>query len=143
MDNNPKATDEHELSEKQTNTEESKLSTAIAAVTDPKFPLPSLTAESSSLRYALSFGTLLALLVGGIGGAMYCGVEILQSSQPLALGAFAVATMIAAFFLTGTIWIDWFELVVGYWWLSIPIGALAGIAVVLNIEASATLAETE
>lgn len=143
MDHNPERTDQHELSEKQSNTEEHKGKTAIAAVLDPKFPLPSLTSESSPVRYVLSFGTLFFLLAVGIGGAWLCGTEILQSSQPLVVMGCVFAAMIAAFFVSGTIWIDWFELVLGYWWLSMPIGALAGLAIVLNMEAEATLAETE
>lgn len=143
MDQNPERTEEHQLSEKQSNTDEHKGPTAIAAIIDPKFPLPTLTEESTPLQYARSFGMLLALLGAGVGASMYVGVEILQSSQPLVMAGGAIATMIAAFFITGTIWIDWYELVVLYWWLSLPIGALAGIAVVLNIEASTSLADTE
>lgn len=143
MDTNPKRSDSHSLSEKQTNTDDHKGKTTLAAIIDPSFPLPALTADSSALSYVLSFGTLFALLACGIGGAWYLGYEILQSSQPLVMASGVTVLALFAFWITGTIWVDWFELVVGYWWLSMPIGALAGLAVVLNAEASATMAETE
>ena len=142
MDENPQRTDEHSLSEKQTNTDDAKLSTTIAAVTDPKFPLPTLDDDSTPLRYVLSFGTLAALLAGGLAGSWYIGVSILQSSQPLVACSIAFFTVLGALFFTGTVWIDWFELLLGYWWLSMPVGALAGLALVLNQEASAGIEET-
>lgn len=143
MDENRQGTDTHPHSEKQTNTDKHKGTTAFAAITDPKFPLPALTSNSSTLRYILSFGTLLGIMACGIGGAWYLGLEILQSSQPLVMGIIVSAIALVAFWVTGTIWVDWFELVIGYWWLSMPIGALVGIAVVLNAEASATMVETD
>ena len=143
MDENPKRTDQHSLSEKQTNTEDSKLSTTIAAVSDPKFPLPVLDDKATTLRYVLSFGTLTALLAAGIAGAWYVGgVAMLQSEQPLIPLTIAFFATLGALFLTGTVWVDWFELVLGYWWLSMPIGAAAGIMLVLNQERGAGIAES-
>lgn len=142
MDENPHRTDDHPLSEKQTDTDDHKLSTAIAAVTDPKFPLPILDEKSSPVRYILSFGTLFLLLGGGIGGAWMLGTELLQSSQPVVFAGGIFAAVLGALFVTGTVWVDWFELVVGYWWLSMPIGALAGLILVLNHEDSTGLEET-
>jgi len=142
MDENPHRTDEHPLSEQQTNTDDSKLSTAVAAVTDPKFPLPVLNDESSILRHILSFGTLAALLGGGVVGAWYLDVTMLQSQQPVVVLSVAFLAILGALFFTGTVWIDWFELVLGYWWLSMPIGALAGLALVMNQEASTGIAES-
>jgi len=142
MDENPHRTDEHPLSEKQTNTDDSKVSTAVAAVTDPKFPLPVLNDESSTLRYILSFGTLAALLGGGVVGAWYLDVTMLQSQQPVIVLSVAFFAILGALFFTGTVWIDWFELVLGYWWLSMPIGALAGLALVMNQEASTGIVES-
>lgn len=143
MDHNPERTDQHELSEKQANTEEHKGKTAVAAVLDPTFPLPALTEESTAIQYVLSFGTLFILLGGALGGAWLYGVEILQGSQPLLVNGCVFAAMIGAFAITGTIWIDWFELVIGYWWLSMPIGAFAGLIIMLKTEAETTLAETQ
>jgi len=142
MDENPHRTDKHPLSEQQTNTDDSKLSTAVAAVTDPKFPLPVLNDESSTLRYIISFGTLAALLGGGVVGAWYLDVTMLQSQQPVVVLSVAFFAILGALFFTGTVWIDWFELVLGYWWLSMPIGALAGLTLVMNQEASTGIAES-
>lgn len=142
MDENPHRTDEHPLSEKQGNTDNSKLSTAVAAVADPKFPLPVLNDKSSTLRYILSFGTLAALLGGGIVGAWYLDVTMLQSRQPIVVLSIAFFTVLGALFFTGTVWIDWFELVLGYWWLSMPIGAAAGLVLVMNQEASTGIQES-
>lgn len=142
MDENPHRTDDHHLSEKKSNTDEHKLSTAIAAVTDPKFPLPVLDEKSSALRYVLSFSTLFGLLGAGIALAQFYEVAILQSAQPLVVMGCGFAAVVGALFITGTVWIDWFELVIGYWWLSMPVGALAGLALVLNQEASVEIHET-
>jgi hypothetical protein len=143
MDKNPHGTDGHPLSEKETNTDDSKLSTAIAAVTDPKFPLPVLNDKSSTLRYILSFGTLAALLATGIVGAWYLDVTMLQSQSPTIVLSCAFFAVLGALFFTGTVWIDWFELVLGYWWLSMPIGAAAGLVLVMNQEASMGIHESD
>jgi hypothetical protein len=142
MDQNPESTDEHPLSEKQINTDDHKLSTTVAAVTDPKFPLPALTENSSTLRYFLSIGTLIGLLATGIVGAWLLKIEILQTQQPLVAIGVCFFVVLSALFFTGTVWIDWYELVLGYWWLSMPIGAAAGLALVMNQEASAGIEET-
>ncbi|KAJ9612022.1 hypothetical protein H2200_003617 [Cladophialophora chaetospira] len=142
MDENPKQTDEHPLSEKQTNTDDDKLSVAVAAVTDPKFPLPQLGENSSTLEYVLSFGTLFLLLGGGIFGAWLYGVTMLQTSQPLLLLPAVFVVICGALAFGGLGGVNWWELVLGYWWLSMPIGALAGLALVMNQEASAGLDET-
>lgn len=142
MDENPHRTDEHELSEKQTNTDDSKLSTLTAAAIDPEFPLPVLDDQSSTLRYILSFGTLATLLAGGIVGAWFLDVTLLQSEQPIVVLSLAFFAVLGALFFTGTVWIDWFELVLGYWWMSMPIGAAAGLVLVMNQEASTGIQES-
>ncbi|KAF2810910.1 uncharacterized protein BDZ99DRAFT_475780 [Mytilinidion resinicola] len=142
MDHNPDRMDAHTLSEKNTNTEDHKLSTTIAAVTDPSFPLPTLTSESSTLHYILSFGTLIGLLGAGIVGAWLFDLPLMQTASPAVVLSVSFATVLGALFFTGTVWIDWYELVLGYWWLSMPIGAAAGLAIVMNQEASAPIVET-
>ena len=131
MDENPQQTDSHALSEKQTNTDDSKLATTFAAVTDPKFPLPVLDENSSALRYVLSFGTLTALLAGGIIGAWLLDVTMLQAQNPVLVLGLAFLGVMGALFFTGTVWIDWWELVLGYWWLSMPVGAAAGLLLIM------------
>lgn len=143
MDKNPERTDEHSLSEKQTNTDDHKASTVIAAVTDPKFPLPVLDENATTLRYVLSFGTLATLLAGGLAGAWYVGgVAMLQSEQPLIPLTIAFFAILGALFFTGTVYIDWWELVLGYWWLAMPLGAAVGIMLVFNEERSAGIGES-
>jgi hypothetical protein len=142
MDENPKRTDEHPLSEHQTNTDDKKLPVAVAAITDPTFPLPELNDKSSILDYILSFITLFVLLGLGLCGAWLFDASMLQSSQPLFVLSTAFTVIVAALFLTGTVWVNWWELVLGYWWLSMPIGALAGLVLVLNQEASTGLEES-
>jgi len=142
MDENPNRTEDHHLSEKQTNTDDSKLATLTAAVADPKFPLPVLNDQSSALRYVLSFGTLAALLAGGIVGAWYLDVTMLQSQQPVVVLSVVFFAILGTLFFTGTVWIDWFELVLGYWWLSMPIGAAAGLVLVMNQEQNTGIRES-
>lgn len=142
MDENPNRTENHPLSEKQTNTDDSKLATLTAAVADPKFPLPVLNDQSSALRYVLSFGTLAALLAGGIFGAWNLDVTMLQSQQPLVLLSIVFFAILGALFFTGTVWVDWFELVLGYWWLSMPIGAAAGLVLIMNQEQNTGIRES-
>lgn len=141
MDNNSDRTDEHPLSEKQTNTSNSKLATLVAAVTDPKFPLPVLDANTSLIRYVLSFATLSTLIGGAVLGAWFLDVAMFQSSQPLLVMGSAFVALLGLFFFMGSVWIDWFELLLGYWWLSMPVGILAGLALVLNQEDSTSIGE--
>ena len=142
MDKNPEQTEEHPLSEKQTNTDNKKVSTTVAAVTDPKFPLPQLDENSSVLEYVLSFATLFILLGAGIYGAWLYDVPLLQSAQPLLVLPAVFLLIIGILAFVGTLWINWWELVLGYWWLSMPIGAMAGLVLVFNQEANAGLDET-
>jgi hypothetical protein len=76
-------------------------------------------------------------------GAWFIDTSLLQSEQPVYViaGVFSVVTL--ALFVIGTVWVDWWELVLGYWWLSIPIGAAAKLALVVNQEAQAGLEEVE
>ena len=142
MDRNTQSADAHPLSEKQRNTEDSKLATAVAAITDPTFPLPALNNQSSVLQYILSFGTLAILIGGGIIGAWLIGVPLLQTQQPVFALSVTFFAVFGALFVTGTVWIDWFELVWGYWWLSMPIGAAAGLMIVMNQEKSTGIKES-
>lgn len=69
--------------------------------------------------------------------------SFLQSEQPILVLGGVFAVVLTTLFATGTVWIDWWELVLGYWWLSLPIGAAAGLVFVMNQEASSTLGEVE
>jgi hypothetical protein len=101
--------EEHPLSEKQTNTDDNKLATVVAAVTDPKFPLPVLDEKSTVRQYVLSFGTLLSLLASGIFGAWYfLDIPLLQSQHPVIVLSVFFFGVLGALFFTGTVWIDWY-----------------------------------
>jgi hypothetical protein len=41
--------------------------------------------------------------------------------EQLALLVAMISVLLLALWFVGTVWIDWWELVVGYWWLSMPI----------------------
>lgn len=142
-DSNPEQTDAHPLSEKQTNTDNAKLPVAIAAVTDPKFPLPQLTSTSSALEYILSFSTLFLLVGGGIYGAWLYEVALLQTAQPLLLLPAVFVVSVGALGLAGLFAVNWWELVLGYWWLSMPVAAMAGLVLVMKQEQSTGLEELE
>jgi len=146
MENSTSEPKDHPLSEKQTNTDDKKLQTTTAAVLDPNFPLPELDSSASTFRHVKSFAVLAVLLAAGVAGAWFMGASILISEDPtmqvaLLVGAFVV--LLTALFLTGTVWVDWWELVLGYWWLSIPIGAAAGLVVVLNQESATSLKDVD
>ena len=143
MEKNPERTEQHPLSEKHTDTDDKKLETVTAMVTDPKFPLPALDEKSTNTRYVKSFATLLVLLCIGIGFFWFSGTELLQIGHPLLVCGGLLVVVLFALLLTETIWIDWYELVLGYWWVAMPLGALAGLFVLLNQEAGATMAETD
>jgi hypothetical protein len=146
--------DSHPPSEKEANTDEAKAKTSVAAVLDPSFPLPTLEAEKTpATRYIRSFVVLIVLLSAAVFGAWFLELSILQigstastSSNPkskdvlltlgmampvqqLALLLGVTSVLFLAMWFTGTVWIDWWQLVIGYWRLSIPIGAPAGFAV--------------
>ena len=130
---------DHPQSEKNTDTDTQKASTTIAALTDPTFPLPTLTGETSTFRYVRSFTVLTSLIVTGLGGAYLFDAAILQN--PIYLGLITLA-VIAGVFATGTAWIDWWELVLGYWWLSMPVGGAAGLAFIMMQERATSWDET-
>jgi hypothetical protein len=141
--NNPQAYDDHPLSEKQTNTDDQKTATTATILTDPEFPLPALDKKSSYFQHIRSFAVLSVLLCGGIFGAWFLDTSLLQSEQPVYMIAGVFGIIMLALFATGTVWVDWWELVLGYWWLSIPIGAAAVLVLVMNQEKQAGLEEVD
>jgi hypothetical protein len=168
MPSSQQQSDSHPLSEKETNTDEAKAKTTVAAVLDPSFPLPTLEAEKTpATRYIQSFLVLIVLLSAAVFGAWFLELSILQISstastssnpesknvlsilgmampvQQLALLVGVTSVLFLAMWFTGTVWIDWWELVIGYWWLSIPIGALAGLLFLMAQERTDTVAQVD
>ncbi|KAK6362567.1 hypothetical protein TWF730_000024 [Orbilia blumenaviensis] len=101
-----------------------KPSSGTEVITDTSF---APTLESAPLlRCVQSFFVLSLLITFASLGAWYVGFDIIQttSQQWVVIGAATISL-----FYSGVIWIDWWIIVVEYWWLSIP--ALAGIGIVM------------
>ncbi|KAL9111406.1 MAG: hypothetical protein Q9187_007921 [Circinaria calcarea] len=115
-----------------------KPSTAISTLTDPDF-LPSL--DQAPVTRKLQSHLLLALLLcGAISMAYVLGLDIIQGR--VAIGVLGVAVALAIGAIGG--WnIDWWELVLGYWWFSIPIAGAAGLAYLIMQEHASGMAETD
>lgn len=112
---------------------------AYAVITDPDI-LPSLTAETSLPRRLRSYFVLGTLVAGGLFLAYILGVDILQTRAEIV--GIGLAVVIALGFAGG--WnIDWWELVLGYWWLSMPVAGLAGVAFLVLQEGTSGMVEVE
>jgi hypothetical protein len=112
-----------------TNKNGEKPQTAIDAVLDPEF-VPTLD-SAPVFRKVQSFSVLFGGLLGALALASLAGVDILQSGPQIAgVGAL----LVLALWWTGTVWIDWWEVVLGYWWLSMPVGGAAGLCLILMQE---------
>jgi hypothetical protein len=121
-------------------TSSQKLHTTLAAATDPKFPLPTLTPKSTRVQYIRSFALLFVLLGSGLGGAYIMEATILQ--EPLYAGIIGLITVLGVF-ATGAAWIDWWGLVLEYWWLCLPVGGAAGLAFVMMQERATSWKDTQ
>ncbi|KAF3092602.1 hypothetical protein TWF102_008419 [Orbilia oligospora] len=84
---------------------------------------PTLEAAPLS-RYLQSFVVLSFLLGSARVGIWYLGFDIFQTTTQQWVIIAAVTTCL---FYSGVVWIDWWAVVVEYWWLSIPI--LAGTSI--------------
>lgn len=111
---------------------------AYNAITDPDV-LPTLESAPKT-RKAQSHLVLTVLLCSAIFGAWLIGVDILQSqTQIIGIG---LAIAVAIGFVGG--WnIDWWELVLGYWWLSMPVAGLAGLGFLMMQENASGMDETD
>ena len=112
---------------------------AYNVITDPNV-LPSLNEDTSLLRRLGSYVVLLTLLASGLFAAYIFGVDILQTqTQIIGVG---IAVAIALGFAGG--WtIDWWDLVLGYWWLSMPVAGLAGLAFLMLQERASGMVEVQ
>jgi hypothetical protein len=149
----------HPLSEEETNNNHVKAKTTIAAIIDPSFPLPRLGLNKTcTTRYIQSRLVLLFLLSAAVIGAWHFELSIFQSSssmatspnpkaqsvlsllgmviimEQLALLVAMISVLLLALWFVGTVWIDCWELVVGYWWLTMPIAGLVGVLFLLAEE---------
>lgn len=97
---------------------------------DPEF-MSEFSSESSafSVRKIRSHIILLSLIAGGLYGAyVVLGVEILETWAAFVI--VGVVTILGVY-TTGGFLIDWWSLLLGHWWLSLPIGAAAGLALLM------------
>jgi len=102
----------------------SKPETAVTAVLDSNF-LPTLDGAPPT-RYVQSFLILASIILGLAFLAYIHGLEVFQTTaQQNVIMGLVTFTL----FYTGVVWIDWWELAVGYWWFTLPI--LAGFGVLL------------
>jgi len=112
---------------------------AYAVITDPNI-LPSINAETPLLHRLGSYIVLASLLSGGLFVAYIFGVDILQTQAEIVGIGLAVAI---AFGFVGGWSIDWWDLVLGYWWLSMPVAGLAGLAFMVMQERASGMVEVE
>ncbi|ERF75877.1 hypothetical protein EPUS_01243 [Endocarpon pusillum Z07020] len=168
MSSHYQQTDAHPLSEKETNTDDAKAKTTLAAVFDPSFPLPTLEPKKTpTTRYIQSFLVLFFLLAAGVMGARFFELSILQTSssistspnpkskhvlsvlglvmpkEQLAVLIGVIVVLFLAMWFTGTIWIDWWELVVGYWWLSLAICVAVALLFLMAQERTDTIGQVD
>jgi len=130
-----------------TNKDGEKPTTAFDVITDTSF-VPTLD-EAPKTQQAKSHGLLLFLVVGAVLGAWLFGFELFQvgvgesyTSLILVLGSTS-AILVGALVWTGTMNIDWWEVVAGYWWLSLPVAGAAGLALVMMQEQATGWDEVE
>lgn len=122
-----------------------KPTSAFTAITDTEF-IPSLE-EAPKTRIALSHMLLLSLVAGGVLAAWYMDLEIFQifgqgREAAIGLGLVTVALMVLLAW-SGSLMVDWFALVKEYWWLSMPVGGAATLALVMMQEQATGLKEVE
>lgn len=116
-----------------------KPSHLVEALLDPEF-LPSTT-KAPMLRKVQAYGVLLALVMGGMVGARkVLSIEILQTEMPIFL-ATGVAVATTIFAVAGDI--DWWELVLAYWWFSLPAGGAMMLLLIVMGENATGMTEAE
>ncbi|KAK6516059.1 hypothetical protein TWF506_005972 [Arthrobotrys conoides] len=107
-------------------------------ITDTSFA-PTLQVAPLS-RYILSFAVLSFLLVCAGVGVWYLELDIFQTTTQQWV---IVAAVIVSLFYSGVVWIDWWAILVEYWWLSIPILAGMGIVFIRMDEATRGVEEID
>ncbi|RDW78159.1 hypothetical protein BP5796_06011 [Coleophoma crateriformis] len=144
-----------------TTTSGEKPKTAFQAIMDPEF-VPTLESVPKT-QHMKSYLVLISLVIGGVVGAWFFGFELFQiasSKDPqipfivpeprrlvsswielVALLGFVIVGLLALISWTGAHWIDWWELVLGYWWLSMPAAGGAVVCLVIMQETASSMNE--
>jgi len=108
-----------------------KPTSGFTAITDTDF-VPTLDAAPPT-RYLQSFMVLTGMIGSMAFAAYYMKFDIFQTT----LQQYAIlGVVVTSLFYTGVVWIDWWEVAVGYWWLSFPVLGLAGLLLVRMDEAT-------
>lgn len=105
-------------------------------------PIPTLEENAPTTSKLRSNLFLLSLLLGAIISAYLYGFELLQPSDHTTWAEKGITLFLVAAFGGGAAWfvgvqkIDWWELVWGYWWFSMPIAGGAAVVLVRAMEAT-------
>ncbi|KAF3921580.1 hypothetical protein AA313_de0204852 [Arthrobotrys entomopaga] len=102
-----------------------KPTSGTEVLTDTSF-VPTLESAPST-RYLQSFLVLFMMVSSAAFSAWFLDFDIFQSKAQQQLVLLGV---IGGLFYSGAVWIDWWTIVVEYWWISIPLLAGLGIIVV-------------
>ena len=114
----------------------------IAALQDPDL-LPTTTSKPR-LQQARSFTFLVIIVASGVGAGWFAGLDILQGeslTEVSAKGGLLCILAVLGVLMTGGQEIDWFELVLGWWWVAMPIYTMAGLTIVMAQERTQGLQE--
>ena len=112
-------------------------------------PLPTLTHESPATAHLRSYLLVFSLLLISIVGSYVLGFSLLQISPSTSWieGGITLLALVGvagtALWWTGSHKIDWWELVMGYWWFSMPIAGAAGLLLVRAQEGSSEIGEVD
>jgi hypothetical protein len=130
-----------------TNKDGEKPTTFKDAIADPSF-LPTLDDAPLQAKVA-SHSILIFLVVGGVVGSWFLGFDLFQLSDGKSwlelggvLGGVSVV-LIGALFWTGTANVDFKALLDEFWWLTLPIVMMAGLALVMLQERQEPMQQVE
>jgi len=88
-----------------------KPETGLAAILDPDF-IPTLDEGVPTIRWVQSMVVLISIIGGGIAAGYLGGLDLFETPLQMAI---ITGSVVVAFFFTGAVYIDYWELVVKYW----------------------------
>ena len=105
-------------------------------------PIPTLEESAPITTQLRSHMLILVLLAGAIISAYIYGFELLQPADHTSYAEMGVSLCLLVLFGGGTLWfigvqkVDWWAVVLGYWWLSMPAALGGGLFLVRVMEGS-------
>ena len=111
---------------------ESLTTAPLTAIIDPNL-LPT-TGDKPASRRVRSLVFLALLLAVAVSGAWFVGLDILQGDDMLKVGLKGIGVWmmgLGGVAMTGGLDVDWFELVLGWWWVATPIVGAASVLFVV------------